>query len=100
MVKRISILVVVALTLTATVTTRSQPDEQFDQISHVTPSRNVDVCAIKRPNEKRKMTEYRDITFREGDAVTIRAAGCVPTVRRGKTWKLNLNPQGPNSDHL
>ncbi len=100
MVKRISILVVVALTLTFTVTTRSQQDEQFDEISHVTPSRNVDVWAIKRPNVKQKMTEYRDITFRESDVVTIKAAGCVQTGGNGKTWKLYVNPQGPNSDHL
>lgn len=76
------------------------PDEQFDQITHEVPSPNVEVWGIKQPNVKRHMTEYSGITFREGDRVTIKAAGCVQTGGAGKTWKRYVNPQGPNSDRL
>src|ERR1700687_4451976 len=79
---------------------RPSGDEQFDQISHVPPSRNLDFWAIKRPNVKQNMTEYPSITFRVGDLVTIKAGGCVQTGGFGDTWKLYVNPQGPNSDHL
>jgi len=45
-------------------------------------------------------TEYRTIAFRPGDNVQVQAGGCVQTGGSGKTWKLYVDPQGPNSDRL
>jgi hypothetical protein len=55
---------------------------------------------IDEPNVKQRLTEYRSIRFRPGDAVTVTAGGCAQTGGAGKTWKRYVDPQGPNSDRL
>jgi hypothetical protein len=44
--------------------------------------------------------EYRAVTLRPGDELTVEACGCVQTGGKGLTWKRYVSPQGPNSDRL
>src|SRR5262249_54302384 len=55
---------------------------------------------ILLPNVKRQTTEYSQITFKQGDKVTVNACGCVQTGGSGRTWKRYVNPSGPNADKL
>ncbi len=55
---------------------------------------------IDEPNVKRRVTEYRGITFQPGDRLTIEAGGCAQTGGSGKTWKRYVDPRGPNADRL
>jgi hypothetical protein len=45
-------------------------------------------------------SEYPQIKFLPGDSVKLQAQGCVQTGGHGSTWKLYVNPSGPNSDRL
>jgi hypothetical protein len=78
----------------------AEAQERFDIITRSSPAPGTDVIRIDRPNVKQRSTEYRSITFRPGDTVTLDAGGCVQTGGTGKTWKRYVNPSGPNSDRL
>lgn len=68
-----------------------------EQISHIQGDSYVDVWEIQKPNVKQAITHYKNIVFKSGDQITIEAGGGVQTGGRGKTWKLYVNPRGPNS---
>jgi hypothetical protein len=74
--------------------------ETDEQISHTKSGPDLDVWEIRRPNVKQPITRYKSIIFRSGDQIAIEAGGGVQTGGKGKTWKLYVNPQGPNSDKL
>src|SRR5262249_10419042 len=74
--------------------------EKFDLIKRTNPDKNTTVWRIDKPNVKRRMTEYKQITFQPRDVVTIQARGCVQTGGVGRTWKHYVHPKGPNSDRL
>jgi hypothetical protein len=57
-------------------------------------------CTIDQPNVTQRETVLPNIVFAAGDTVVIGAGGCVQTGGVGSTWKLYVNPSGPNSDHL
>jgi hypothetical protein len=69
-------------------------------VEHPITSTTEDRYEIFLPNVRQAITEYRDITFRKGDEVTINACGCVQTGGKGKTWKRYVSPLGPDSDRL
>lgn len=77
-----------------------QGDEQFDIIHHTTTSPTLDIWQINKPDVRRKVTEYPQITFRDGDRIIVSATGCVQTGGVGKTWKHYLNPKGADADRL
>jgi hypothetical protein len=77
-----------------------QGSEQFDIVYHITATAALDLWDISKPNVRRMMTEYPQITFREGDRVTVTANGCVQTGGKGDTWKRYIDPKGPNADRL
>ncbi len=43
---------------------------------------------------------YSQLTMKTGDKYRVSACGCVQTGGVGKTWKLYVNPSGPNSNRL
>lgn len=55
-------------------------------------------CRIDEPNVRQRVSEYKVVRFQPGDRVTVRGGGCVQTGGSGRTWKLYVNPQGPNVD--
>ena len=57
-------------------------------------------CVIDKPGVDRHETVYPSVQFMPGDSVVIGAGGCVQTGGFGDTWKLYVNPSGPDSDHL
>jgi hypothetical protein len=57
-------------------------------------------CRISQPTVTKATTNYQQIPLHYGDRVRISAGGCVQTGGSGPTWKLYVNPQGPNSDRL
>jgi hypothetical protein len=61
---------------------------------------NTTVCKITEPNVTVATEPFNQITYMPGDDVTVDAGGCVQTGGHGRTWKLYVNPQGPNSDKL
>src|SRR5262245_36842108 len=65
-----------------------------------TQSTTATDCRVDQPNVKARRTEYRSITFKPGDKVTVQAGGCVQTGGSGATWKRFVNPSGANSDRL
>jgi hypothetical protein len=71
-----------------------------EQISHTQSGPDFDVWEIHKPNVKQPITHYDQIVFKTGDQITIEAGGGVQTGGSGKTWKLYVNPRGPNSDKL
>jgi hypothetical protein len=54
-------------------------------------------CHIDRPDVTHATESYPAIQFLPGDQVVVTAQGCVQTGGSGKTWKLYVNPQGPDS---
>jgi hypothetical protein len=60
---------------------------------------NVD-CRVDNPVVTQHSFDYKTVTFKPGDKVTINAGGCVQTGGSGKTWKRYVNPSGSNSDRL
>src|SRR5215467_14125412 len=78
----------------------AEAQERFDIITRSSPTPGTDVIRIDRPNVKQRSTEYRGITLRPGDTVTVEAGGCVQTGGTGRTWKRYVNPSGANSDRL
>lgn len=74
--------------------------EQFDIIEHKVISPSLETWTIEKPNPKQRTTKYSQIRFRPEDVITIQSGGCVQTGGTGKSWKLYVNPQGPNSDRL
>jgi hypothetical protein len=74
--------------------------EQFDIVSCRAVNANVTECRIDRPNPKQPRTNYPQVAFRGGDAVTVHAGGCVQTGGRGQTWKSYTHPQGSDSGRL
>src|SRR5437667_5179386 len=67
-------------------------DEKFDQISHLTSRPGMDIWEIRCPDVKKRTMDYRMISFRDGDVITIEAGGCVQTGGAGKTWKRYVDP--------
>lgn len=57
-------------------------------------------CVIDQPNVRQHETILPNVVFAAGDSVVVGASGCVQTGGFGSTWKLYLNPSGPNSDRL
>ncbi len=48
---------------------------------------------IKRPEVRRRLTEYREIRFEPGEVVRIEAGGCVNTDTGKNHWRSYVNPQ-------
>ncbi|HEX4750328.1 MAG TPA: hypothetical protein VH302_12360 [Bryobacteraceae bacterium] len=65
-----------------------------------TQSGSVKTCHLDQPVVNQPRTEYRSVTFQPNENVVVTAGGCVQTGGHGLTWKLYVNPQGPNSDRL
>jgi len=59
-----------------------------------------ETCQIHEPIVTQKTSDYPQIVLKAGDQIYFTAHGCVQTGGSGKTWKLWLNPQGPNSGSL
>jgi hypothetical protein len=57
-------------------------------------------CTINKPIVTQPTVGYQQIAFAPGDHVMVNASGCVQTGGKGLTWKLYVNPSGPNSDRL
>ena len=57
-------------------------------------------CRIDQPNVTTSAVQYPTIRFQVGDTVVVSAGGCAQTGGAGATWKLYVNPAGPNSDRL
>ena len=57
-------------------------------------------CTIDKPNVTQRETVVPNVVFVPGDNVVVGASGCVQTGGAGRTWKLFVNPSGPNADHL
>jgi hypothetical protein len=74
--------------------------DTFDVLTKLKDTSASTVWRIDEPNVKQASTNYPQITFLPGDTVSVDAGGCVQTGGMGKTWKLYVNPSGPNSDHL
>jgi hypothetical protein len=55
---------------------------------------------IYEPNVKSYITDYTDVPIPVGARVVLDAHGCVQTGGLGQTWKLYVDPSGPNSDRL
>jgi len=55
---------------------------------------------IPQPPVTNAQTPLQNYTFNQGDQVSIEAGGCVQTGGRGKTWKLYVDPSGPNTDRF
>jgi len=68
-----------------------------ETISHPVATSTEDIWRIDQPNVKQPVTDYPNILFIPNDSVIVTAGGCVQTGGSGKTWKLYVNPQGPNS---
>ena len=62
--------------------------------------RQSTLCRIDQPNVTTRSTAYHGVLLNAGDQATIHAGGCVQTGGHGKTWKLYVDPQGPDSDRL
>ena len=60
----------------------------------------ITTCELNEPRVNQARTEYRSVVFHPNDKVYVQAGGCVQTGGHGLTWKLYVNPQGPNSDRL
>jgi hypothetical protein len=90
----------VALVAFLTVATLAHAADTFDILTKQSDTPTSTVWRIETPNVKQKQTNYPTITFVPGDTVSIDAGGCVQTGGSGLTWKLYVDPAGPNSDHL
>ena len=97
-----SVLLLFLLFLTAITLLPKQllADDTFDQVRQSVIDSRTRLYRIDRPNVKQCLTEYRGITFRPGQRLSIRAGGGVQTGGSGKTWKRYVDPSGPNSDRL
>jgi hypothetical protein len=74
--------------------------DQFDVVTLQSNTSSQTVWRITQPNVKQASTAYPQIKFLPGDSVSVDAGGCVQTGGSGSTWKLYVNPSGPNSDRL
>lgn len=75
--------------------------DQIDVISQLGSNNPlITVWRIDRPNIAKPASSYPDIKFLPGDRFKVLAAGCDQTGGHGQTWKLYVNPQGDNTDHL
>lgn len=79
---------------------RSASAETFDVVSKLKDTSAQTVWRIDSPNPKQHETTYPTIKFVPGDRISIDAGGCVQTGGSGRTWKLYVNPSGPNADRL
>lgn len=78
-----------------------QPIFDFDQGCSNPAITGIIKCNISQPPVKgRDIIYFPNVIFAPGDLVSVGAGGCVQTGGPGKTWKLYLNPSGPNSDRL
>jgi hypothetical protein len=55
---------------------------------------------VEAPHVNQRETAYPQIKFGKGDAVSVRAGGCVQTGGSGQTWRRYVDPVGPNSNRL
>jgi hypothetical protein len=60
----------------------------------------IEQWIIALPVVKTQAFSYEQLVLRNGDKFRVSACGCVQTGGVGKTWKLFVNPSGPNSNHL
>jgi hypothetical protein len=97
---RIGLLLWTSLILGGSTTCSVAAVESDERISHTQSTADLDVWEIHCPNVKQPATPYKDIFFRNGDLITIEAGGGVQTGGAGKTWKLYVDPRGPNSGKL
>ncbi len=74
--------------------------DNFDVVTLQKNTSSQTVWRITQPNVKQASTNYPQIKFLPGDSVSITAGGCVQTGGSGRTWKLYVNPSGPNADRL
>jgi hypothetical protein len=58
------------------------------------------VWRIDQPRVDFTPSDYRAISFKPGDMISVTAGGCVQTGGSGSTWKSYTNPLGDNADHL
>lgn len=77
-----------------------QGGNPFDVIVKVQDTPTNTVWRIYQPNVKIQCSSYPTIAFAAGDILNFDAGGAVQTGGSGATWKLYVNPQGPNSDRL
>lgn len=57
--------------------------------------------SISRPEVDQRLTEYRDIQFALGEAVSVSASGCVNVdTRSSHDWRRYVDPVGPQTDRL
>lgn len=73
------------------------PAAKADTITHPVATPAEDVWRIDQPTVDAPLTDFPSIQFVANDSVVVSAGGCVQTGGTGNTWKLYVNPQGPNS---
>jgi hypothetical protein len=88
------------LAAVALVAGSAHPAAANERVACSSPTPNTKVCRIDEPNVKVPSEEFRQVTYRPGDDVTVDAGGCAQTGGSGRTWKRYVDPQGPNSDRL
>lgn len=99
-IRRSSLVTSLAFVLVSVFAIQTGAADQFDVVTKIQDTSANIVWRIDEPNVKAKQTNYPQITFLPGDTVNIDAGGCVQTGGTGKTWKLYVNPSGPNADRL
>ncbi len=71
-----------------------------DQVIPLTNTSQVTVWRIEQPNTAAPASNYPQVQFQPGDQFRVLAGGCDQTGGMGRTWKLYVNPQGDNTNHL
>jgi hypothetical protein len=59
---------------------------------------NQTFCRIDEPIVSKPQQPYPQVVFQPGDQIVVNAGGCVQTGGWGDTWKLYVDPRGPDSD--
>lgn len=68
----------------------------FEEIHLIRRDARGEHWRIDAPNVKQPETEYRQIKFRRGDSVNVRAGGCAQHGGSGFTWALYVDPEEQN----
>ncbi len=89
-----------ALGVAALVVLPALPASANERVACSTTAPNTKVCRIDEPNVTLPSEQFPQVTYQAGDEITVDAGGCAQTGGSGATWKLYVNPQGPNSDRL
>lgn len=69
-------------------------------VRQIANDKNNEFWRIDAPNVKQADTVYPQVKLRPRDTVAVDAGGCVQTGGPGKTWRLYVDPRGPNSDRF